>query len=160
MPLSFHVTPKHQIIAGAGILAVLAGVGVTVIDYPPHMDFPARWLRSAPSAASVSSTPAAAAPASPAAKPPRRARTAAKRQDHGKSAKTAVRPPPRAARTAKPPSIDAQYDDAVRRECSGGALGILCREKIKWRVCNGRWNGGGIPGETRCRVEKDGAAAG
>lgn len=142
--------------------AIPAAAAIAVAMPPPAV------AKLAPQA-SVSTTPAEAmsAPAAAAsAEHGTRAPKAAKRAVFAKMAKRTARKteqivmpaavPPAAVAMVKPPSIDERYNKIVKKECSRSTFGFLCREAVKWRLCNGRWNDGNSPGEKRCYVEKKG----
>lgn len=176
----FHVTLQHAIFAGAALLAVLAGIGVTTIDYPA----PTEAARARPSdlpmaahepaavvAAVVEPPPADVAPEPPAPAPaPGLVPLSAAKGARGPAkthARHALAAKKNKAHHAKrllrnsaamiSASIDQQYDKAIKKECRCGVLGLLCRENVRWRLCNGRWHDGGNAAATRCYVRKTAA---
>ena len=182
----FHVPIQHVIAACGVVLAVLAGIGLAVIDTPMPTDFAARALRSG--GQTIPSSPVALAPVLPpsAAHHPGPGATAAKTAAGTTPSRAAARCPKIAvhpvakAGTAKkprktqppailvaqlppaaanPPSIDDQYKHIVRKKCSFGALSLLCRETVRWQLCNGRWRDDAKPGATRCYVARTGVGS-
>lgn len=156
------LTPKHQIMAGTMTVAVLAGVGIAAIDAPASLEFAPRRMRaapvSAPERAAVAAVPASVsvAPAAPVRNPAAVVAAPAKPAKKARTAPSSARP----ARPASvaPPTLDQRYDALVARKCREDMLGLLCREAVRWRLCDGRWADRAGAGETRCLV--GGKAAG
>lgn len=176
---SFPMALEHKIATGAVVIAVLAGFGLAAIDYAPRWRTtgkqPIAVLPTVPSTSrvvgpvtkqphAVQPAPRAQAQASSAEAVPSVTATSSKADPHrAKTAKDGNRTKkPRwivsaqAAVAMKPPSIDDQYNTAVRLECSRGIVGLLCRESLRWRFCDGRWHDGHRRGETRCYVARAG----
>jgi hypothetical protein len=53
---------------------------------------------------------------------------------------------------AAPHTIDVAYKRLSAAECAGGAPGLLCREKLRFRLCKQKWNDSDVPGMSVCRV--------
>jgi hypothetical protein len=161
------------IVVGAAIVAALAGAGITAaIDYPWHIGGTAHAGRTPmvpPPATAV--VPAAIKPAAANSAQTTKLRPASPNL-HPRTPvrKPPARPPP--TRTASPihaeeapaadaspvpsppePSIDVRYERAAKVECARGVEGLLCRERLRWRLCKGRWNDGAA-GATRCQAGK------
>jgi hypothetical protein len=49
-------------------------------------------------------------------------------------------------------SIDEIYNERAAAECERGFLGLVCREKVRWSLCEGRWTPDEVPSMTVCRV--------
>lgn len=172
----FQVQIASAIAVCGMLLAVIVGVGMTAIDYPLHGVIGARPslppVAASPIAAALpppvssparvapeASAPVAAGPSAAAALPKREAppaRVANARKGTGRTRAVAVAAGHRPAVTREAPSIDDSYQDLVRKECRSGIVGILCGESVRWRLCDGRWNNGDRPGETRCQVGRKG----
>jgi hypothetical protein len=52
------------------------------------------------------------------------------------------------------PSVDAFYHQTAARDCAKGFTGVLCREKLKFRLCEGRWSDHRVIGQMVCHVAK------
>jgi hypothetical protein len=52
------------------------------------------------------------------------------------------------------PSLDAFYHQTAARDCAQGFTGVLCREKLKFRLCEGRWTDHRVIGQVVCHVAK------
>jgi hypothetical protein len=51
-------------------------------------------------------------------------------------------------------SIDQLYEEKVAAECARGLTGVVCREIINAKLCNGRWSENPPAGQKRCyRIE-------
>jgi len=176
--------PVAPVIAACGmLLAVLAGIAVTVIDYPlqqmlgarhslawapafpvaPAAPSPVSSPASLPPEASVSAPPSVPEPPSAAAPSVKHGARPARLANAGK-AKTKAKPVAVVAAGHRPaapgaaPSIDDSYQAIVKKECRPGFFGILCGESVRWRLCDGRWNEGDKPGETRCQLGRKSGA--
>lgn len=55
-------------------------------------------------------------------------------------------PPKQIART-----LDETLNARVAAECAKGFSGLLCREKIRFSVCDGKWSESPPPGQTACK---------
>lgn len=59
-----------------------------------------------------------------------------------------------AAAAALPPpesrTIDQLYEERAAAECAKGLSGLLCREALHIKLCNGRWSANPPPGQSRC----------
>lgn len=57
-----------------------------------------------------------------------------------------------ATTTAYPESanIDRLYEERSAAECAKGLTGLLCREILHNKLCNGRWSANPPPGQSRC----------
>lgn len=49
------------------------------------------------------------------------------------------------------PTIDQQLDEQVAAQCPKGIPGLLCKEKLRFSLCSGKWSGNPPPGETACK---------
>ncbi|MGE5468600.1 MAG: hypothetical protein ACM3Y9_14355 [Ignavibacteria bacterium] len=150
-----------RIIAGAALLAALTGAGITALDYPWQMNVAKRGRDDAGRRVMVSlalaarpSSPAPLPTATPAAQgsaeapkaaPAPKAERAAAPRHASRRPKRAMPPPAQAV------SGDRQYQREVAA-CEAGLAGLVCREKLKWRLCRDRWQTAGQPGAGPCRV--------
>jgi len=50
------------------------------------------------------------------------------------------------------PTVDQVYAQRAGKECQAGLVGALCREKIRYQVCAGKWTRDEQAGITRCYV--------
>ena len=48
-------------------------------------------------------------------------------------------------------SIDDQFRQRSAAECPAGGSGFFCREKLRYRLCNGRWSSNPQPGQSTCQ---------
>ena len=64
-------------------------------------------------------------------------------------------PAPEPAPAPKPPprikTVDEVFNERLSAECSSGLGGLICREKLRFAVCDGRWSQSPPPGQTICR---------
>jgi hypothetical protein len=164
------VPAKHKIVAGAALIAVLAGAGISALDTPWWNGSDGRLARkdaiklptpapkpvraAQPASVAVAATPTVPAAARPAVEArPKLRRT--KRET--RPAPTTAEAPAAATTTSIAGSgatIDAQYEATTAFQCAKGLSGFFCREQIRWRLCKGRWSDGVQPGASRCHVEK------
>lgn len=160
-PRTGAAAPKLRIIAGAALLAALTGAGITALDYPWQMNVAKRGRDDAGRRVMVSlalaarpSSPAPLPTATPAAQgsaeapkaaPAPKAERAAAPRHASRRPKRAMPPPAQAV------SGDRQYQREVAA-CEAGLAGLVCREKLKWRLCRDRWQTAGQPGAGPCRV--------
>jgi hypothetical protein len=81
-------------------------------------------------------------------------KTVTKRARHHLSAKAAHRHDSirQHAATSAPHTVDIAYKRLSAAECAGGAPGLLCREKLRFRLCKQRWSDRDVPGMSVCRV--------
>lgn len=71
------------------------------------------------------------------------------------SAAQPVQPPAPVEREAAlpaPRTIDQVYEQRAAVECRSGFAGFLCRERVRFNLCEGKWTGNEVPGMTLCRV--------
>jgi hypothetical protein len=47
--------------------------------------------------------------------------------------------------------IDQIYNERATAECSRGALGLICRETLKLKLCDGKWTDAPPPGDSLCK---------
>lgn len=52
---------------------------------------------------------------------------------------------------------DDTYNDRVAAECRKGVAGLICREKVRWSLCEGKWTDVKVPGNTICYVGAQGS---
>lgn len=78
-----------------------------------------------------------------------------------------AKPMERAAPEAKTPlpmpahvekSIDDIFKERDTRECDPGFTGIICREKLRITLCDGKWSNEPTPGRSLCHLQKSNAA--
>lgn len=48
--------------------------------------------------------------------------------------------------------VDDIYNKRAKAKCARGLMGLVCREMIRFELCDGKWTADEIPGMTRCRV--------
>ena len=122
-------------------------VGIGSVE--PTSNEPKENLTAAPR---NTAAPAVAAASAPRQSPP--SKTASQRsRAHLSSAaaqkRTAVRH--NSIRTERH-SIDGAFRRISVAECSAGFAGALCREKLRFKLCNGRWTEHHVPGQSACHV--------
>ncbi len=49
-------------------------------------------------------------------------------------------------------SVDEIYNERAAAECERGILGLVCREKVRWSLCEGKWTPDEVPSMTVCHV--------
>lgn len=171
-----EVSAKHRIVAGAALVAALAGVAISALDYPSWPGGDARAGSGRPATMPqaprpvLGAEPASVAPAPPSIAPAAAGPSAAARprvhqtkrvtrpaETTAMAAATATTAP-RSATAAAPiaervPTIDAQYEATAALQCADGISGVICREAIRWRLCKGRWSDRSQPGASRCFIE-------
>ena len=77
-----------------------------------------------------------------------------KRPRHHLSAKAAHRyAPSRPNAASTPRTVDIAYKRLSAAECAGGAPGLFCREKLRFRLCRQKWIDTDVPGMSICRVK-------
>jgi hypothetical protein len=80
-------------------------------------------------------------------------RAITKRARHHLSAKAAHRHASSRQNAASAPrTVDIAYNRLSAAECAGGASGLFCREKLRFRLCKQRWSDTDVPGMSVCRV--------
>jgi hypothetical protein len=52
----------------------------------------------------------------------------------------------------EPRALDIAYQQLSGAQCAGGAAGLFCREKLRFRLCKERWTQSDVPGMSVCRV--------
>ena len=58
---------------------------------------------------------------------------------------------PAASNTGK--TLDDAYNVRIANECEQGFVsGLVCREKVRWQMCNGKWSPDPPPGQLTCRA--------
>jgi hypothetical protein len=83
-----------------------------------------------------------------------RSKVVSKRARHHLSAKAAHRhSSSRQNPAAAPRTVDIAYKRLTAAECTGGAPGLLCREKLRFRLCRQQWIDTDVPGMSVCRVK-------
>ncbi|MBS0543053.1 MAG: zinc ribbon domain-containing protein [Proteobacteria bacterium] len=84
-------------------------------------------------------------PVPPAAATPRRMppREDARRKE---VVRTAMR------RTAAPTAVDELYRRRAAERCAEGVFGLMCREALRFELCEGKWSREARPGMTTCRL--------
>lgn len=51
-------------------------------------------------------------------------------------------------------TIDDQYRELKKRECAHGIAGLLCRERLKLRLCDDHWSDNPPAGQTLCKRQE------
>jgi hypothetical protein len=70
-------------------------------------------------------------------------------------------PAPAPAEAEAPPpkrSIDQIYSDRAAAECEKGFRGLMCRERIRLRLCDGKWTDDEVSGMRICFAPKSGSS--
>ena len=66
-------------------------------------------------------------------------------------------PAPAPVEPEAPRSIDQIYNARAAAECEKGFKGLLCRERIRLRLCDGKWTDNEAPGMRICFASKSGS---
>lgn len=83
----------------------------------------------------------------------RRSEEASRREPDDTAAPSQGEASPRAART-----LDELFTQRAAAECGIGLVGFVCREKIRFGLCTGRWTDREARGRTACRLARAGLA--
>ena len=66
------------------------------------------------------------------------------------SAEQAPAPAPEREAPQAKRTIDQIYNERVATECDKGFTGVLCRERLRHRLCDGKWTDNEVPGMRIC----------
>ena len=55
-------------------------------------------------------------------------------------------------RTAAPTAVDELYRRRAAERCAEGVFGLMCREALRFELCEGKWSREARSGMTTCRL--------
>ena len=152
-PIASRSVPGKTLawIAGLGLLAVLAAAGYLIWAKvsPPPPDKPPPEL-AVPSAVPAEAQPSKSKARETRATAPGPATLRPPETTTAPSAEQAPAPAPEREAPQATRTIDQIYTERVATECDKGFTGVLCRERLRHRLCDGKWTDNEVPGMRIC----------